>query len=115
MRFKQFFTEAPMPPPPAGGMGGGMPPIPGGLGGAPLSPGGGMPPPMMGGGGMPPPMMGGMGGAGGAQPGQQPPVEVQTKDVWSLLEKLLSGKPMNDNKDKPDDKASPNLNKGLQN
>lgn len=116
MRFKEFYTEAPMPPPPqAGGMGG-MPPIGGGIGGAPLPTGGGMAPPMMGG-GLPP--AGGLGGGpmGGMQQPQQSPVEVQTKDVWSLLEKILTGKPVEDKKQKapsPPQQPNPQPPQGMQ-
>lgn len=95
MRFIDFLNEA--------GLMGGAPPMPPGpMGGANPLGGGGMPPPPMGGrmplggGGMPPPppMGGGMlGGAGGGQPPQPPqnqPVEIETKDVWQILKKLLS-------------------------
>lgn len=81
--------------PPGGGMGmpGGGPPMGGGpmgLGGGP--PMGGLGGPGLGGGGL---GMGGPGGPGG-MPGQQqqpmlPPTNIKTKDVWSILEKLLSG------------------------
>jgi len=81
------------------GAGGGAPGgIPGGLGGPPLAGGpGGLGGGMgglgggMGGMGAPPPIPG-MGGMGGQQQQQQsPPMQVKTKDVWSILEKLLSG------------------------
>ena len=101
MRFSEFIQLneiGPMPPGP--GLGMGAPPMGGALGGLPPPGMGGM-----GGMGMPPPMPpgGGLGGPppmGGA-PGmpQAPPTEIKTKDVWSLLEKLLSGEPNADKKD----------------
>lgn len=86
------------------------------IGGAPLSPmGGGMgagpipapgSPPMGSGmsggmGGMGgPPTMGGAPPMGGGMPGQQQqpqqPQKIKTKDVWNLLEKLLSGQSVDD-------------------
>lgn len=74
-------------PPPGGGMGGPPLPPPGGIGG-----GMGLPPPGGGLGAPPPPMGGPMGGMGGQQPTPMPSTEIKTKDVWELLEKLLSGK-----------------------
>ena len=76
-------------PPPGGDMGGGMPPPGGPMGGAPPM-GGGMPPPggPMGG---PPP--------GGAAPGgAAPTTELTPADVWTVLEKILAGKPIEDEK-----------------
>jgi hypothetical protein len=100
MRFKVFLEAGP-----DFGFGGAnagapMPGMdPGGLSSpASLPPGGGPPgmPPMGGGGGMgmggaPPPMGGAMGGAPptGLQP--QIPLEIKDTDVWSVLEKILSG------------------------
>jgi hypothetical protein len=63
-------------PPPMGGMGGGMGAMP------PLG-GGGMPPM---GGGMAPPMGGGMGGP------PTPPVQIKPITVWTVVEKILTGK-----------------------
>lgn len=104
MRFSDFYNiNEVAPPPPPGGMPpmGGPPPgglPPGGLGGPtmpmgkPMGPmGGGMPPMGLGG-----PPMGGP-GAGQQQPPAQP-TEIKTKDVWSLLEKLLSGDKVADKK-----------------
>lgn len=64
-------------PPPMGGAGG-MPPLGGGMGPMP-SLGGGM-------GGMPPPMGGGMGGP------PTPPVQLKPITVWTVVEKILTGK-----------------------
>lgn len=87
--------------------GGGLP-LPGmGPMGAP-----GMKPPGMGapmggmGGPLPPPMgMPGMGGPGQTQ-AKVPPTEIETKDVWELLEKLLSGKDFADDKKSNEGKPS---------
>ncbi len=108
MRFSEFVQLNEIGPmPPTAGLGMGAPPMGGALGGLPPPGMGGM-----GGPGMPPPMPGGglggpppMGGAPGA-PGmpQAPPTEIKTKDVWSLLEKLLSGQAPADNKDSEEGK-----------
>ena len=60
-----------------------------------------MPPPLPGGLGGPPPM----GGAPGAPAAPlAAPTQIKTKDVWSLLEKLLSGEAPADNKDSEEGK-----------
>ena len=78
-----------MPGGPPGGMPGGLP---GGMpGGPPMPTSGGVsgPPPGLGG----PPGMGGPPGAPGmpGQPQQDNTLQVKTQDVWTLLEKLISG------------------------
>jgi len=84
--------------PPGGppGMGGGppMPPPPGGIGG--MGGMGGMSPPMG------DPMMGGGGGT------QQKPLHLEPLDVWQVLERILSGKEVEDKKEKkPERSQSP--------
>ncbi len=105
MRFSEFIQLNEIGPPPGLGMGMGAPTPGGAMGGLPPPGmggmgGAGMPPPM----GGPPPMPGAppMGGAPGAP--QTPATEIKTKDVWSLLEKLLSGQPPADNKDSEEGK-----------
>jgi len=72
---------------PPGDMGGGMPP--GGMGGPP-SPMGGMGGPPGGPMGGPPP--------GGAPGGAAPTTELKPADVWTVLEKILAGKPVEEKK-----------------
>jgi hypothetical protein len=111
MRFSEFIQldEAPMMGgPPMSPMGGGMAGLPppggspmgGGLGGPPSFPPPGGP------GGMPP--------MGGGMPGQQQqpqqPQKIKTKDVWNLLEKLLSGQSIDDDSDKGTDDQAPQDN-----
>lgn len=92
MKFSDFLktrllTEAPGDPAPPGGPppppGGGAPP---GMGSPPGAPGG--LPPMPGGGGPPLPPMGGPGPAGDAS-GTSPVMKLKSRDVWSVLEKVL--------------------------
>ena len=107
MQFRKFLLNEIGPMPMGGGFGGApaMGGMSGGIGGMPglPPPGGGMgapaPPPM---GGMGGPPMGGMPGMGG-QPGQTPTIEIKAKDVWQLLEKLLSNQPNADKKNGGDE------------
>ena len=111
MKFAEFIRlneVAPMGgmpmPPPGGGLGGPpMPPPAGGMGPASLPPPGGG----LGGPPMPPPGGAPMPGAPG-QPGQQP-TEIKTKDVWELLEKLLSGETSADQKKGEAEKPKPSI------
>lgn len=98
MNFKDFIvSEEDMAPPMGDPMGGGAP----------------MGDPMMGGdpmGGAPPmdPMMGGMGGAPAGPGGVQPPVQFKPNSVWDVLEKILDGKPVNDEEEKEGDQSGQN-------
>lgn len=72
---------------------GGQPPMSGGLGGPPI--GGGLGGPPMSGGLGGPPMGGGLGGPpmGGGSQGIAQVDKIQSSDVWSVLERILEGKP----------------------
>lgn len=99
MNFKDFIISEEDMAPPMGGDPMGAPMGDPAMGGDPMM-GGGAPPmdPMMGGMGGAPPMdpMGGMGGAPGAPGGVEPPIQFKPNSVWDVLEKILDGKPVND-------------------
>ena len=88
LKFNEYVLLQEQPAPPGGGLGGGpMGGIAGGIGGSPMPTGGhgagpGGPPDPLGGLGGPP-------GPGGAA-AQVAPKEIKSKDIWSLLEKVLS-------------------------
>lgn len=94
--------EQPTPPPVGGGMGGagGGLDIPGGIGGSPLPTGGPGAGP-----GTPPPSPAGGGGMGGVSDmgTSVPPKEIKTKNIWNILEKILSEPKNADSKNTGDD------------
>ena len=92
-------------PPPGGPMGGGPPGGPMG-GGPPGGPMGGGPPGGPMGGGPPGGPMGGPPG-GGAMGAQQPPMKIVPQTVWDVLEKILTGKPVEDKESQDKKPAMP--------
>jgi len=93
-------------PPPGGPMGGGPPGGPMG-GGPPGGPMGGGPPGGPMGGGPPGGPMGGGPPGGGAMGAQQPPMKIVPQTVWDVLEKILTGKPVEDKESQDKKPAMP--------
>ena len=87
--FVDLHEQAPPPMPPAGG----APPMGAPPMAPPMPPMGGAPPMGMGA-----PPMGGPPGAPGAPGGSQPLTQLKVTSVWDVMEKLLDGEPLGDEK-----------------